>query len=95
MPAGSAETAGTLIVISSESTILRSVHETSSGVDTIGRPIVLTCLECGERADERARGWRALIPYFEEADEAPDLSLYCPSCAAREFGPARLETAAS
>jgi hypothetical protein len=71
------------------------VHGTSSGAARIGQPIVLTCLECGARADERARGWRALIPYFEEEEEAPDLSIYCPACAEREFGPSRLETAAS
>jgi hypothetical protein len=71
------------------------VHGTSSGATRIGRPIVLACLECGARADERARGWRALIPYFEEEEEAPDLSIYCPVCAEREFGPSRLETAAS
>jgi hypothetical protein len=71
------------------------VHRTSSGAARIGEPIVLTCLECGVGADERARGWRALIPYFEEEDEAPDLSIYCPSCAEREFGPSPLETAAT
>jgi len=72
-----------------------TVERKSSGEATLGRPVVLTCLECGVRSDGNARGWRALIPYFFEDDETPDLSLYCPSCAEREFGPSRIRTAAS
>ena len=39
------------------------------------------CIECRRPAD-RARGWRGyLVP-----DELERVALYCPSCAAREFG---------
>jgi hypothetical protein len=70
------------------------VSRVTAGRERIRGSTVLTCLECGERADEKARGWRALVPYDFEGDEQPDLSLYCPSCAEREFGPARVERAA-
>lgn len=58
----------------------------SIGCDRNGRPTLLTCLECGARSDQEARGWRALIPYYSDEEQAPNLSLYCPSCAEREFG---------
>jgi hypothetical protein len=38
------------------------------------------CAECGAVADERAEGWRT---YLTEDDET---AVYCPACAAREFG---------
>ena len=48
----------------------------------------LVCVECGKRAPEDARGWRALIGY--EPDEEPNperVYEFCPECAEREFGP--------
>jgi hypothetical protein len=44
----------------------------------------VTCEECGVDADERAEGWQA-----HRADwpgEEPQLVVYCPLCAEREFG---------
>jgi hypothetical protein len=44
----------------------------------------VTCEQCGVDADERAQGWQA-----HRADwpgEEPQLVVYCPLCAEREFG---------
>lgn len=44
----------------------------------------LTCLECGARSDEHARGWRAYIG--GGFDNGPvEVGAFCPDCAAREF----------
>jgi hypothetical protein len=42
------------------------------------------CVECGERAADRACGWRAYRVDFDEGDE-PELAFYCQACAEREF----------
>ena len=44
----------------------------------------LTCLECGTRSDEQARGWRAYIGGGHD-DDPVEVGVYCPDCAAREF----------
>jgi hypothetical protein len=46
----------------------------------------LRCEECGAKASGSARGWRA---YLAEPDSEEDdgTVMYCPVCAAREFGP--------
>jgi hypothetical protein len=43
----------------------------------------MRCEECGAEADERARGWRALLG--EEDDGSLMVALFCPACASREF----------
>ncbi|HSL64563.1 MAG TPA: hypothetical protein VK874_07880 [Gaiellaceae bacterium] len=48
-------------------------------------PAPLVCLECGRQADKQARGWRALIGGGYEG-EPREVGVYCPRCAAREFG---------
>ena len=40
----------------------------------------LRCIECGEVASDRARGWQVLLA----DDNEP--TVYCPGCAEREFG---------
>jgi hypothetical protein len=42
--------------------------------------LTLECLECGTRSTAEARGWRAYL--YEERE----VFVYCPDCAAREFG---------
>ena len=47
--------------------------------------IRLKCLECGAESDESARGWRAYVG--GDVDGEPiAFGIYCPACAAREFG---------
>jgi hypothetical protein len=45
------------------------------------------CEECEEAADGDAKGWRALISNDPRDDEPPEVAIYCPDCASREFGP--------
>ena len=47
----------------------------------------LSCEECEATADVdvEAHGWRAFIVLLEE-DQPAELAIYCPACAAREFG---------
>lgn len=48
----------------------------------------LVCAECGRRAPEDARGWRALIGHDPEHKLGPQtVYVFCPECAEREFGP--------
>ena len=46
----------------------------------------LRCVECGAIADVEARGWRAFIAHNPDEDELPEIAVYCPDCAEREFG---------
>jgi hypothetical protein len=48
----------------------------------------MQCEECGRDADVEAHGWRAFVTHYPTAEEAedPQLALYCPECAEREFG---------
>jgi hypothetical protein len=49
----------------------------------------LLCVECGREQRDGERGWRAVLttdkdePNYEPAEAI----IYCPDCAAREFGP--------
>ncbi len=43
------------------------------------------CAECGEVADEDAKGWRALFLRSQPEDQ-PEVGVFCPGCAEREFG---------
>jgi hypothetical protein len=42
------------------------------------------CAECGAKADDLARGWRAYLG--EEDDGSLMVATFCPECAEREFG---------
>jgi hypothetical protein len=46
----------------------------------------VTCVECGREQPFRERGWRAYLTSDE--DEPAEAVVYCPECAAREFGSA-------
>lgn len=48
---------------------------------------VLRCVECGRIADPEAGGWRAYRDDVPDEGDAPSAAMYCPECAAREFGP--------
>lgn len=48
----------------------------------------MVCQECRREADPDADGWRAFIADDPRTDEAAAVAVYCPGCAAREFGPA-------
>jgi hypothetical protein len=48
----------------------------------------LFCVECGTLSDHKAERWRAYIAFIEEDDESPEVAVYCPDCAAFEFGAA-------
>ena len=44
----------------------------------------LTCEECGREQAASERGWQAYLATDE--DEPAEVVVYCPDCAAREFG---------
>jgi hypothetical protein len=44
----------------------------------------LICVECGREQGAGERGWRAYLTVDEE--EPAEAIVYCPDCAAREFG---------
>lgn len=44
----------------------------------------VTCVECGREQAVNERGWRAYLTVDEE--EPAEAVVYCPKCAAREFG---------
>ncbi len=49
--------------------------------------LFLRCIECGTRSTGVARGWRAYqIPDPEDTAATPEVAVYCPACAEREFG---------
>jgi hypothetical protein len=48
------------------------------------RPAPLTCVECGRAQLAGERGWRAYLTVDE--DESAEAVVFCPDCAAREFG---------
>lgn len=43
---------------------------------------VLVCTECHRTSGRPASGWK---PYLTD-DEPPDVAVFCPDCAEREFG---------
>jgi hypothetical protein len=45
---------------------------------------LVRCSECGIEADDKARGWRAMLG--EEDDGELMVGVFCPACAEREFG---------
>jgi hypothetical protein len=48
---------------------------------------MLRCIECAKEEHKHAAGWRAMIAEDPEGKEEPEVALYCPTCAEREFGP--------
>ena len=50
------------------------------------------CVECGGELDVAAAGWRAYLLEGDGVDE-PEILLYCPDCAYKEFGPPRKRSA--
>jgi hypothetical protein len=44
----------------------------------------LTCVECGREQPAGEVGWRAYLTVDD--DEPAEAVVYCPTCAAREFG---------
>jgi DNA-directed RNA polymerase subunit RPC12/RpoP len=49
-----------------------------------GMTHVPKCLECGREQSAGERGWSAYLTTDE--DEPAEAVVYCPDCAAREFG---------
>jgi hypothetical protein len=49
------------------------------------------CEECGEEADVEAHaaGWVAYRVDLADDRDPPEVIVYCPECAAREFGASR------
>ena len=45
-----------------------------------------TCIECGQVSGPLWMSWRAYRVDDPESSE-PEIALYCPACATREFGP--------
>jgi hypothetical protein len=47
----------------------------------------LICVECRAIAPPEVPGWRAfLVGVHDELDDEETVAVYCPECAAREFG---------
>ena len=48
---------------------------------------VLVCVECAAEAPPGAVGWRAVLAVGDEdAEDVLEVAVYCPTCAAMEFG---------
>ena len=49
---------------------------------------MLYCIECGCCSGELGRGWVAFRTDDpnQNADDPPEIAIYCPPCAASEFG---------
>ena len=47
---------------------------------------MLRCVECGTESDTAWR-WVAYVLEDPEDEVDPEVALYCPDCAEREFGP--------
>jgi hypothetical protein len=46
----------------------------------------LVCAGCGRESDDRAARWRAHQSDNVEIGQRPDIAVFCPVCAAFEFG---------
>lgn len=66
-----------------------SVDDRTRTARTSGRGLM--CAECGAVPDSHASGWRggwrAYLAFDPAADDFPYTVLFCPRCAAGEFGP--------
>jgi len=47
--------------------------------------MTLRCIECRRESASGSR-WRAYLADDPRDDDPPEVALYCPSCAEREFG---------
>lgn len=48
---------------------------------------VLVCVECAAEAPPGAVGWRAVLAVGDEdTEDVLEVAVYCPTCAAMEFG---------
>lgn len=47
------------------------------------------CIECGQVSGPLWMSWRAYRVEDPESGGEPEIALYCPVCAKREFGPRR------
>ena len=47
---------------------------------------MLYCVECGCCSGELGKGWVAFRCDDPEDDEGPEIAIWCPICAAEEFG---------
>ena len=47
---------------------------------------MLYCVECGCCSGELGKGWVAFRCDDPEDDEGPEVAIWCPVCAAAEFG---------
>jgi hypothetical protein len=47
---------------------------------------MLTCVECGCCSGELGRAWSAWLCEDPDGVDEPLIAVYCPPCAAREFG---------
>lgn len=47
---------------------------------------MLICEECGCASGELGRGWAAFVVDDPDGREPPTIVVYCPVCAAAEFG---------
>jgi hypothetical protein len=50
------------------------------------KPGTLVCAECDRRSSAMARGWVGLRADDHEDRGAPEVAIFCPVCARREFG---------
>jgi hypothetical protein len=48
---------------------------------------LVQCVECNRISGPYWIRWRAYLIGEPDSDEPPELTLYCPACADREFGP--------
>ena len=54
-----------------------------------GRQSLAMCVECGQVSGPYWMRWRAVRIDEPDTDAEPEIALYCPQCAGREFGPER------
>ena len=47
---------------------------------------MLTCVQCGCCSGELGKAWSAWLCEDPDGIDAPLIAVYCPPCAAREFG---------
>jgi ribosomal protein L44E len=54
------------------------------------RRLDLECVECARAVSRFERGWRAFLAAMDPGAEEPvEVAIYCPECAAFEFGEIR------
>jgi hypothetical protein len=66
--------------------IMHGEESVETGRARLQRMEIATCIECKTTSGPRWRGWRAYRTDDPDLDGPPTLTLYCPTCAEREFG---------